>query len=564
MRKTAIFVLGLAISCSLAALPAAAVAAYDGGDVCVTTQRLSGVDRYGTAVAVSEAAFPGWEGVRTLVVASGEDASISDALAASALSGAMDAPLLLVRRDGVPAPVRSALQAIASREPTVAVVVVGGPGSVSDACVRAIRTELGSSAETTRVFGPDRYATAAAVASLVASRDTSSSPAMVLVANGEPSKGLVDALAGSGVAASARAPMLYVARDSVPEATRSALESLSASQVVVLGGEGVVSDATARAVGATERWWGSNRYGTAAAIAREARERGIVDATSAVVARTVVDAVASAQLTARGGGPLVLVSATGVPQETAAWLSDPGAGISRVTLVGGEGAVPRAVQSELEGRAHAPEFVVPVRNAPVGKKVVVTVRTGVNTRTVRLYGGTTLLAEKSAAPYSTVSFGTVASPNDGEALRAVAVSSRGSTGESAMRLRRLAYPAATSIVVDKSDFRLYWVKNDVLVKAYPIAIGRPGMETPVAIWKIGAKYYTDPQSVYGPRKMRLFRRVVSGDSVRYVYTAYGIHGTNQPWVIGTKASHGCIRMYNKDVLELFPQVPLGTLVQTRE
>ncbi len=119
-------------------------------------------------------------------------------------------------------------------------------------------------------------------------------------------------------------------------------------------------------------------------------------------------------------------------------------------------------------------------------------------------------------------------------------------------------------MIDKSDFRLYWVKGDVLVKSYPVAIGRPHMETPVAMWRIGAKYYTDPAGIYGPRKMRLFRRVVSGDSARYVYTRYNIHGTNQPWVIGTKASHGCIRMYNRDVLELFPQVPLGTLVQTRE
>jgi lipoprotein-anchoring transpeptidase ErfK/SrfK len=119
-------------------------------------------------------------------------------------------------------------------------------------------------------------------------------------------------------------------------------------------------------------------------------------------------------------------------------------------------------------------------------------------------------------------------------------------------------------VIDKSDFKLYWVKGDVLIKVYPIAIGRAGMETPLAIWKINAKYHTDPKGVYGPRKMRLFRRYASGGGYKYVYTAYGIHGTNQPWVIGTKASHGCIRLYNRDILELWPQVPIGTTVQTRQ
>ena len=58
----------------------------------------------------------------------------------------------------------------------------------------------------------------------------------------------------------------------------------------------------------------------------------------------------------------------------------------------------------------------------------------------------------------------------------------------------------------------------------------------------------------------MFRQV--GNS--YVFTAYAIHGTNQEWVIGTKASHGCIRMYNRQVLELYPQVPLGTMVITRK
>jgi len=41
---------------------------------------------------------------------------------------------------------------------------------------------------------------------------------------------------------------------------------------------------------------------------------------------------------------------------------------------------------------------------------------------------------------------------------------------------------------------------------------------------------------------------------------YGIHGTNKPWTIGQFASHGCIRMRNKDVEELFEWIPVGTNV----
>lgn len=47
---------------------------------------------------------------------------------------------------------------------------------------------------------------------------------------------------------------------------------------------------------------------------------------------------------------------------------------------------------------------------------------------------------------------------------------------------------------------------------------------------------------------------------RYIY----IHGTPEEGLIGTPASHGCVRMHNRDVVELFAQVPVGTLVVIRE
>lgn len=122
------------------------------------------------------------------------------------------------------------------------------------------------------------------------------------------------------------------------------------------------------------------------------------------------------------------------------------------------------------------------------------------------------------------------------------------------------YPWVRYIVVDKSDLRLYYVVNGALVKSYPCATGKPSTPTPNAIWRIDAKYYTDPTSVYGPRKMRLFRQ--SGSS--YVFTAYAIHGTDTDSSVGTYASHGCIRMHNYDVLEFFDMVPLGTMVVTRQ
>ena len=43
-------------------------------------------------------------------------------------------------------------------------------------------------------------------------------------------------------------------------------------------------------------------------------------------------------------------------------------------------------------------------------------------------------------------------------------------------------------------------------------------------------------------------------------SAYRIHGTDAPWTIGTAVSKGCIRMYNQDVLDLYPRVAIGAKV----
>jgi hypothetical protein len=51
--------------------------------------------------------------------------------------------------------------------------------------------------------------------------------------------------------------------------------------------------------------------------------------------------------------------------------------------------------------------------------------------------------------------------------------------------------------------------------------------------------------------------------VRALYlgsSMYRIHGTDAPWTIGTSASAGCIRLYNEDVLDLYPRVKIGTKV----
>jgi len=105
------------------------------------------------------------------------------------------------------------------------------------------------------------------------------------------------------------------------------------------------------------------------------------------------------------------------------------------------------------------------------------------------------------------------------------------------------------IMINLSLRRLYFYKTNNLVKSYPIAIGKPATPTPTGHWKIIAKM-KHPGGILGSRWLGL--DIPNGP--------YGIHGTPNPWTIGKAISHGCIRMYNQDVEELFPQVSVGNSV----
>ncbi len=115
------------------------------------------------------------------------------------------------------------------------------------------------------------------------------------------------------------------------------------------------------------------------------------------------------------------------------------------------------------------------------------------------------------------------------------------------------------IIVDFSDKRLYFFQKNGEIISYPIAHGTPSTPTPVRTWMILEKTHRSMTAPMSARHMRLY----AWNGRSWSRTGYGIHGTPWPWTIGTAASHGCIRMYNKDVIELYPLVPLGTKVTTR-
>lgn len=106
---------------------------------------------------------------------------------------------------------------------------------------------------------------------------------------------------------------------------------------------------------------------------------------------------------------------------------------------------------------------------------------------------------------------------------------------------------AYSISVNLSAKRLTLYRDGSPVKSYPVGIGRMLTPTPRGTYYIINKA-PNPGGPYGAMWMGLNK------------PGYGIHGTNDPSSIGKVVSRGCIRMYNRDVLELSRLVPIGTRV----
>lgn len=108
---------------------------------------------------------------------------------------------------------------------------------------------------------------------------------------------------------------------------------------------------------------------------------------------------------------------------------------------------------------------------------------------------------------------------------------------------------ARLLLVDTTRLTLTLYVKGQPFRTYPVAIGRQGLDTPLGEWRIRSKG-VDPGGPFGTRWMGL----------NVPWGTYGIHGTNAPGSIGTRASQGCIRMHNRHVEELFPWVPVGTPV----
>ncbi|MBS3649838.1 L,D-transpeptidase [Pseudaminobacter sp. 19-2017] len=147
------------------------------------------------------------------------------------------------------------------------------------------------------------------------------------------------------------------------------------------------------------------------------------------------------------------------------------------------------------------------------------------------------------------------------------------------RRTRVAYKTDESpgtIVVNTEERYLYAVEPDGWATRYGVGVGEQGL-TLKGVAKIGNKAEwpswrpTESMMRRKPRLVQYADGVPGGPEnplgarALYLYqggrdTMFRLHGTNEPWTIGTAVSSGCVRLTNEDIIDLYDRTPVGTKV----
>jgi lipoprotein-anchoring transpeptidase ErfK/SrfK len=145
-------------------------------------------------------------------------------------------------------------------------------------------------------------------------------------------------------------------------------------------------------------------------------------------------------------------------------------------------------------------------------------------------------------------------------------------GAARITAKDLRHVYGTIITIDKAHFRLRLFKHLRISKSYGVAVGQPAYPTPSGLFSITNKAVNPTWSApNSPWAGAYANETVPGGSAQNplkarwmgIVNGVGIHGTGEPGSIGSRASHGCIRMRVPDVIDLYPRVPVGTPVLIR-
>jgi putative cell wall-binding protein len=287
-----------------------------------TPVRLSGSDRFGTAIAASAAEFPTAGTAGAVVLARSDD--YPDALVGAALAAAKNAPLLFANGGVLTPATQAEIQRVLPAGGTV--FLLGGTTAIP-ASVATSLTSLGF--VPVRYAGADRFATALTVA------DALNDPSTVLLATGVD---FPDALAAGPAAAHVHGVVLLTNGSSLTPAVTTYLATHPGT-VYAIGGPAVAADPSATALS------GADRYATAAMVASSL----FTTPTNVGVASGTAfpDALSGGAFQAHFGGPIVLTDPHILPASTSTYLTGAKTTLVTTRIFGGTTALSAVVQTAI-------------------------------------------------------------------------------------------------------------------------------------------------------------------------------------------------------------------------
>ena len=302
---------------------------------------LAGATRVETAIEVSKAAFPG--GADTVVIGTGRN--WPDALGGAALAGAEGGPILLSDTDSLPDSTMAEIDRLGATE----AIILGGTGAISSAAEEALKSRLGADS-VTRIGGADRYETAHMVAEAAIDAMGNRYDGTAFAATGGD---FPDALAGAPLAAANGWPIYLV--PPAGSAPTAIMQAAGVSDVLILGGTGVVSgtaeDAFGTAFGADAvmRLAGATRYSTAVEIATHGvGSAGLHwDGVAIATGEIFPDALTGGVLQGRTGSVMLLTPGSELSPDTETALRANKDAIAEVKFLGGTGAVSQTVRDQV-------------------------------------------------------------------------------------------------------------------------------------------------------------------------------------------------------------------------
>ncbi|MFP3464422.1 cell wall-binding repeat-containing protein [Leifsonia sp. SIMBA_070] len=269
-----------------------------------SSQRVAGGDRFYTAAAISQAAYPSpAAGTVTAFVANGLD--FPDALAAAPAAAKAGGPLLLTMPGAVPAATMNELARLKPQK----IYVVGGPAVIAQAVLDQLATvQPNQSVE--RIYGGSRFDTSIQISEKIFG--TSAGAHTAYLASG---LGFPDALSAGGAAGAHGQPVLLVngGLATADSGTVNALVALGVTTVKIVGGTSIISpdfESSLRSLGFTvARVWGSDRFATSMVVNQDAFGTAAIPAAFFASGTTFPDALAGAAWAGKTQSPLLVTQA---------------------------------------------------------------------------------------------------------------------------------------------------------------------------------------------------------------------------------------------------------------